>query len=270
MPPEDPAVAAILETKPATPAECAIAAKTLADLGHPDLAKRFLEESARRQAERPAIGRPGRAVRDAACFSTWQASRRCGPRPANWPTRWWPRPRRRRSDAQRIAGLIDAASRPFGGQADAGAGRFAGSRKRRPSARCWRCWPIRPARPKTANVRTVLAAMGRSAREPLVAVLQGADPKLMVQAILVLAEMGNPKAAIDLVGPCVSEKSDAEVRAAAAAALRATHGARAHSAAIAVAVAQRARECISIARQPIENVVDGQWSCGSGTASSGN
>ena len=42
--PEDPAVAAILATKPTTPAECVRAAKTLADLGQPDVAKRFLKK----------------------------------------------------------------------------------------------------------------------------------------------------------------------------------------------------------------------------------
>lgn len=42
--PDDPAVAAILETKPTTPAECFGAAKTLADLGRLDLAKDFLKK----------------------------------------------------------------------------------------------------------------------------------------------------------------------------------------------------------------------------------
>ena len=42
--PEDPAVAAILATKPTTPAECVRAAKTLADLGHPDVAKQLLKK----------------------------------------------------------------------------------------------------------------------------------------------------------------------------------------------------------------------------------
>ena len=42
--PEDHAVAAILATKPTTPAECVRAAKTLVDLGHPDVAKPFLKK----------------------------------------------------------------------------------------------------------------------------------------------------------------------------------------------------------------------------------
>ena len=42
--PEDPAVAAIMATKPTTPVECARAAKILADLGRADLAKTFIKK----------------------------------------------------------------------------------------------------------------------------------------------------------------------------------------------------------------------------------
>ncbi len=42
--PDDPAAAAILETKPSTPGECIRAAKILSDLKQPDLAKRFLQK----------------------------------------------------------------------------------------------------------------------------------------------------------------------------------------------------------------------------------
>ena len=92
-----------------------------------------------------------------------------------------------------------------------------------------------------ANVRTVLAGMGRPARDALVAILDGADPKLKVQAILTLAEMNDPKVAIDLLWPCVSEKSDAEVRAAAAGALKQLTG-RVPTRAEAIALLQRCRE----------------------------
>ena len=43
-PPEDPAVQAVLESKPTTPAECVRAAKVLADLQRPDLAKILLKK----------------------------------------------------------------------------------------------------------------------------------------------------------------------------------------------------------------------------------
>ncbi len=65
-PPEDPAVAAILATKPATPEECVRAAKMLVDLEAGGPGQGFLEEGARRQARAAATGRPGRAVRLAA------------------------------------------------------------------------------------------------------------------------------------------------------------------------------------------------------------
>ncbi len=115
-----------------------------------------------------------------------------------------------------------------------------------------------PARAAEAtNVRTVLASMGRPAREPLVAVLQGADPKLMVQAILVLAEMGDRKAAIDLVTPCVSEKNAAEVRAAAAAALQRLTG-RVPTRPQAIGLLRDVAKTYFDRRQPVENVVEGK------------
>ena len=73
MAPEDPAVAAILETKPATPAECCRAAKTLADLGHPDLCKRFLKKVL--DAKPDAANNWPTWARSSArsCFSIWPA-----------------------------------------------------------------------------------------------------------------------------------------------------------------------------------------------------
>ncbi len=93
------------------------------------------------------------------------------------------------------------------------------------------------------------------AREPLAAILQGADAKLMVQAILVLAEMGKPKAAIDLVGPCVSKKGDAEVRSAAAAALRQLTG-QVPTRPEAIRLLRDAATMYFHRRQPVENAVD--------------
>ena len=160
MQPEDPAVAAILATKPTTPAECVRAAKTLADLGRPDVAKQFLEESARRQA------------RSRSNWPTWASSsarrlflesgrprRRCCPRPSNWPTPCRPRSPRGCEDAKRIAALIEQLQDPSaekrcealvglaGGAASGhrsaacGAGRSGTRRPNTPtSARCWPAW----------------------------------------------------------------------------------------------------------------------------------
>ncbi len=255
MAPEDPAVAAILETKPATPAECAIAAKTLADLGHPDLSKRFLKQvlDAKLNAQQLAdLGEEfGKRV-----FLDMAGQTALRPEARQLADAVVAATAARHSDAQRIAGLITQLQDP---SADKRMQALAGLQEAQAAA----VGPLLavladPARTaEMANVRTVLAAMGRLAREPLGAVLQGADPKLMVQAILVLAEMGNPKAAIDLVGPCVSEKSDAEVRAAAAAALRQLTGHVPTRPQSLWLLRNEARMYFD-RRQPIENVVDGR------------
>ena len=70
--PDDPAAAAILETKPSTPGECIRAAKILSDLKQPDLAKRFHSQAEDqhlscplyRQACRRLIPAPAYPVQD--------------------------------------------------------------------------------------------------------------------------------------------------------------------------------------------------------------
>ena len=191
-PPKIPAVAAILATKPTTPAECMRAAKMLADLGRPDLAKGLLKKvlDAKLDPQQLAdlgeqIGSPvfldlaGRAALAARGQAT---GRRRGGRDQGQAAR---RQADRRADP--------AASRPVGRQA--AARRWSACRRRGEAA----IGPLLavladPARAaEHANVRTVLAEMGRPARGPLVAIVERADPKLTVQAILVLAEMNDRK-----------------------------------------------------------------------------
>jgi len=67
--------------------------------------------------------------------------------------------------------------------------------------------------------REVLIRIGRPAVDPLLGILDSADPKLTFQAILVLREMKALKATSYLLEPCTSATSDARVRAAAGATL---------------------------------------------------
>ena len=253
--PEDTAVAAILATKPTTPAECVRAAKTLVDLGHPDVAKPFLKKVLDAKlgpqqladlgvefgvpmfldlAGRAALLPEAKQLADAVAAAVTA----------------------KLEDAKRIAGLIGQLQDP---SAEKRMQALAGLQEVRRAA----LGPLLAvlADPKRtaeyANVRTVLAGMGRPARDALVAVLDGADPKLKVQAILTLAEMNDPKVAIDLLWPCVSEKSDAEVRAAAAGALKQLTG-RVPTRAEAIALLHDAAKTYFDRRQPIEGVADGQ------------
>jgi hypothetical protein len=69
--------------------------------------------------------------------------------------------------------------------------------------------------------------------------------------------MNNPKVAIDLVGPCVSQKGDADVRAAATAAMKHLSG-RVPTRAEAVDLLSDAAKMYFDRRQPVEGVADGR------------
>ena len=90
LPPVDePAVAAILATKPATPAEWARTAKILADLERPDLAKTFLQKVLDAKLDDKQLA----ALADefgSSMFTGMSARRRPWPRrPRNWPRPCW-------------------------------------------------------------------------------------------------------------------------------------------------------------------------------------
>jgi CheY-like chemotaxis protein len=252
---EDPAVAAILGAKPTTPAECASAAKTLLDLGHPDLAKRFLKQVLDARLTVPQLADLGEQF-GTVMFLDMAGQPALRPEARQLADAVVAAAAARRADPKRIAGLIEQLQDP---SAEKRMQSLAGLQEAQAAA----IGPLLavladPARAaEHANVRTVLATMGRLAREPLVAVLQGADPKLLVQAILVLAEMGQRRAAIDMVGPCVSEKSTAEVREAAAAALRQLTG-HVPTRPEALRLLRDMANIYFNRRQPIEYVVDGK------------
>ena len=103
--PDDPAVAAILETKPTTPDECIHAAKTLADLNRADLAKGFIKKVLDAKLDSQQLADLGEKV-GSPLFSTWPIAPRCCPRPSNSPTPWPPPSTARLKDTKRIAALI--------------------------------------------------------------------------------------------------------------------------------------------------------------------
>lgn len=253
--PETPAVAAILATHPTTPSECIRAAKTLADFDRPDLARPLLKKVLDAKLDphqweqlgtefgtplfldlssRPALAPEAKQVGDAVSAAI----------------------RAKLEDAKRIEQLIAQLQ-------DADADKRMEALSGLQEARHATLAPLLsvladPARTEEhANVRTVLAGMGRPARDALVAALDSDDPKLQTQAILTLTEMNNSKAAIDLLSPCVSEKADAEVRKAAAAALSRLGG-RVPSRAEAVQRLTEAAKTYADGRQPIEGVADGR------------
>jgi hypothetical protein len=211
--PEDPAVAAILATKPTTPAECTRAAKILADLGQADLARGLLKKVLAAKLDSEQLADLGQQLGSPVFFdlSGRAALRPEGKRLADAVMAAL---NKRLQDPKRIAALVGQLQDPSPEkrlQAVIGL-RDAGGAAVGPLVAVL-ADQARAA--EQANVRAALVEMGPLARGPLVAIVEQADPKLVVQAIEVLGAANDPKAAICLLRPYLAEKSDPAVRLAA-------------------------------------------------------
>lgn len=220
--PEDPAVQAVLESRPSSPAEWIDVATSLARLGKPELAKSFLQKvlGARLSPQQltalgerlgPAVfldigGRPelapeGRQVADAVIAALDAQAR----------------------DPQRLADLIKQLQSP---SAESRYRALLGLRQGRETAAgalaAVLADPGRAAEHRM--VRAALARFGADAVEPLIAILDRGGPKLRVEAIQALAAMEAREANVFLLAPCTSAQSPVEVRAAAESAFRKLSG----------------------------------------------
>ena len=185
-------MAAILATKPTTPAECVRAAKILADLGRADLAKTFIKKVLDANLDQQQLadlgeqlgastfldlaGRPALAARGQA------TGRRRGGGAST----------ARLQDPKRIAGLIGQLQDPSPEKRlEAMIGLQDAGRAAVGPLLAVLADPARAA--EYANVRAALVEMGRPARGPLMAVVDQADPKLVVQAIEILGRDERPE-----------------------------------------------------------------------------
>jgi hypothetical protein len=253
--PEDPAVAAIMATRPTTPAECVRAAKTLSDLGHADVAKPLLKKVLDAKLDAQQLADLGEQF-GSPTFIDLAGKAALLPEAKQLSDAVVAAVTARLDDAKRIAGLTEQLQDPVGEKrVQALAGLQSAGRAAIGPLLSVLADPGHSA--EYANVRTVLAGLGRDARRALVAVIETADPKLKVQAILTLAEMKDSKAAINLVEPCVSEKGDAEVRTAATEALRQLTG-RVPTRPEAIGMLANAAKIYMDRRQPIEGVSQGR------------
>jgi hypothetical protein len=248
-------VAAVLETKPTTPSECLRAAKVLADLKQPDLAKGFLKKVIDANLDQQQLIEL-RGQIDPGVFLDLPTYPGLLPEAQQVVDAVMAAVNAKLKDPERIAGLIRQLSDPSvenRGEALVGL-QEVGEAAIDPLVQVL-ADPARAA--EQPNVRTVLAEMGRSARDPLMGILERADPKLAVQVILALAEMNSAKAELCLLAPCFSTGSDAEVRAAAAAALKQLAG-RAPNRAEASRLLTDAAKIYFQQRQAFAGAVDGK------------
>jgi hypothetical protein len=252
-PPPSAEVTAVLETKPSTPSECVRAAKVLVDLNRPDLAKDLLKKVLDAKLDQQQLAEL-RSQIDQGIFLDLPTHAELLPEARQVVDAVMAAVNAKLQDPERIAGLIRQLTDPsearlaaaLAGLLEAGEGAIG------PLVQVL-ADPARSA--EQPNVRTVLAQMGRQARDPLMGILDRANPKLAVQIILTLAEMRDPNAELCLLAPCWL--GDANVRAAAAASLKQLTGRAANRAEAGRRLTDAAKLYFQ-RRQAVEGAIDGK------------
>ncbi len=221
--PEDPAAAAILETKPSTPSECVRAAKILSDLKRPDLAKKFLQKVIEAKLDEKALAKLAEEF-GSAMFVQLGARSDLHPQSQQLAEAVLAAQNAEMQNPKRVSELIKQLQDP---SAEKRGAAFSGLMDARGAAVSAMIEALAdPGRAaQHPSIRTALAAMGRQAADPLLGILDQADPELKLQAVEILGEMKAPALQLFLFQPYFSQKSDAKIRAAAGAALKKLGGA---------------------------------------------
>ncbi len=210
---KNPAVEAILETKPSTPSERVRAAKILSELDRPDLAKQFLQQVLDAKLNSEQLAALGSEF-GAGVFVRLSARADLAPEAGQLADAVLEAVNQQLQAPKRIAGLIQQLSSP---SADARYAAMASLREAREAA----VGPLvavlaDPARAaEHANVRAALLRLGADAVPPLLGILYSPDTRWKVAAIGVLAELGVRESVYELVAALASPESDLAVRAAA-------------------------------------------------------
>jgi hypothetical protein len=221
--PEDSAVAAILSTKPSTPAECVRAAKILSDLKRHDLAKPLLQKVIDAKLDQQALAELADSF-GSTIFVQLSARVDLHPQSSQLADAVLAAQNAALQNPELISGLIKQLQ---DASAEKRSEAFSGLMLARGAAIAAMVEALAdPAREaEHPIIRTALAAMGRQAVDPLSGILEQGDPKLKVQAISIMGELKAPGLQLLLFEPYLSQKNDAQVRAAAGAALKKLSGA---------------------------------------------
>lgn len=208
--PVNPAVAAVMATKPSTPAEQVRAAKILAGLDRPDLAKQLLGQVLAANLDqdqllaleqqfgsplfvnlsiRPELAPEGKQLADAVL----QAAKAV------------------RQDSTRIDDLVRQLSAPEpGAPVTAMEGLLQGGRVSIEALIAALADPSRAGQHEM--IRAALGQFGRAVVDPLLAALHGGDAKLKIQAIYTLAGIRAPEAVPFFLAPAVAPDTDEELQ----------------------------------------------------------
>ena len=253
--PDDPAVAAILETKSSTPGECIRAAKILSDLKRPDLAKQLLQKVIDAKLSQKDLAKLGEQF-TSTMFLQLSAQADLRPQAQALADLVLSARNAELQNPQRLAELI----KQLHDQSEEKRNNaFSGLMEARGAAMTAMIAVLADPSREAEHPRicTALAAMGRQASEPLFEVLDKADPKLKIQSIAILSESRPPALQLSLFKPYLSEKSDATVRAAAAAALRKIGGALPTKDQAVRLLTENSKNYFNL-RQPMPGIVDGK------------
>jgi CheY-like chemotaxis protein len=259
-PPNDPAVEAVLETKPNTPADWARAAQMMAALRRPDLAREFLGKVLAAKLKDDQLT----ALADqfgVEMFADMAARPELLPEAEQLAEGVLGAVNRRTQDPKRIAEAIQQLQDP---SEDVRVKALANLKNARGAAVGALidvlADPARTAAHRAA--RAALVQMRQLAEGPLVGILEHCDLELMIQAISALAEMNARDTAIYMVGPASAEKADPKVRAVARAALVKLTG-QVPDQRAAVEMLCRQAKVLYRQRQPLKTNAEGrieQWS----------
>ena len=217
VPPEDPDVQAVLDTKPTTPSECVQAAKIFADTHRPELARQFLDRVLQAKLNPAQLAALGEEF-GSALFIDLAGRKEIQPEGAKLCDAVLKAANQKSRDPKRIADLIAKLRDPADNVREQA---LAGLKDAREGA----VGPLLavladPARSaEHRNARTAMAMLGAEAVKPLVAALDGGKPELQTQAIEVLGMLNARQAAPLVAASCLAPKSDPKLRAAAKEAL---------------------------------------------------
>jgi hypothetical protein len=253
--PEDPAVAAVLSRKAATPPEWARAAKDLAELGRPDLGRQFLKQMIDAKLSDQQLADLADQFGTGMLLSMATREEML-PEARQLADAILAAVNRSLQDPARIAELIGQLQDPSAQQrlralTDLGQ---AGSAAVGPLVAVL---TEQGRAAEHAAVRAALAELRSDAVDPLVGLLEASNPRLVTEAIRILAQMGAKQAGIYLLRPCCSQTSEPEVRATAAAALKAWYGSTPTKPEALRLLRERAKAYFDH-KQPIKGGVDGR------------
>jgi CheY-like chemotaxis protein len=215
--PKDAAVSGLLATNPTTPRERARAARILADLGRPDLARGYLKQVLEAKLDDAQLSALAEEF-GPAMFTEMAARATLAPEAKQLADAVLGAVNRKLQDPQHLGGLVKQLSDPSDDRrSEALAGLMAARGAAVNPLLAVLADPARAA--EQANVRAALAQLRGDAFGPLTGMLECGDPPLVAQAAQTLGAMNASEAALYLLVHYASEKSDRKVREAAGAAL---------------------------------------------------